>query len=203
MSGPDLNFWQQRFDTGQLPWDRGAPSPQLAAWLDDGSLARGRIAVPGCGSGHEVVALARGGFSVTAIDYAPGAVRLTQGRLAAAGLAAEVVQADVLTWQPTAPLDAVYEQTCLCALHPDHWVAYAARLHAWLRPGGTLALLAMQALRESAGQGLIEGPPYHVDVNALRALLPGDRWDWPRPPYARVPHPSSTWAELAIVLTRR
>lgn len=203
MSGPDLNFWQQRFDAGQLPWDRGAPSPQLAAWLGDGSLKPGRIAVPGCGSGHEVVALARGGFSVTAIDYALGAVRLTQGRLAAAGLAAEVVQADVLTWQPAAPLDAVYEQTCLCALHPDHWVAYAARLHAWLRPGGTLTLLAMQALRESAGQGLIEGPPYHVDVNALRALLPGDRWDWPRPPYARVPHPSSTWSELAIVLTRR
>lgn len=203
MSGPDLDFWQQRFAAGQLPWDRGAPSPRLAAWLGDGSLAPGRIAVPGCGSGHEVVALARGGFSVTAIDYAPGAVHLTQGRLAAAGLTAEVVQADVLTWQPAAQLDAVYEQTCLCALHPDHWVAYAARLHAWLRPGGTLALLAMQALREGAGQGLIEGPPYHVDVNALRALLPGDRWDWPRPPYARVPHPSSTWAELAIVLTRR
>ncbi|WP_421887293.1 methyltransferase domain-containing protein [Methylibium sp.] len=203
MSGPDIPFWQQRFDTGQLPWDRGAPSPQLQVWLGDGSLVPGRIAVPGCGSGHEVVPLARGGFSVTAIDYAPGAVRLTQARLAAAGLVAEVVQADVLAWEPDAPFDAIYEQTCLCALHPDHWVAYAARLHAWLRPGGTLALLAMQALREGAAQGLIEGPPYHVDMNALRAVLPADRWAWPRPPYRRVPHPANGWAELAIVLTRR
>lgn len=203
MSGPDSSFWQQRFDAGQLPWDRGAPSPQLGAWLGDGTLKPGRIAVPGCGSGHEVVPLAHKGFSVTAIDYAPGAVSLTRARLAAAGLTAEVVQADVLAWEPKAPFDAIYEQTCLCALHPDHWVAYAARLHAWLRPGGVLALLAMQALREGAGQGLIEGPPYHVDVNALRALLPGDCWEWPRPPHHRVPHPASGWAELAIVLTRR
>ena len=90
MSGPDLAFWQQRFDTGQLNWDRGMPSPQLAVWLADGSLAPGRVVVPGCGSGHEVAALAAAGFAVTALDHAPGAVALTQARLAATGLRAEV-----------------------------------------------------------------------------------------------------------------
>ena len=30
--------------------------------------------------------------------------------------------------KPAAPLAAVYEQTCLCALHPDLWTAYAAQL---------------------------------------------------------------------------
>lgn len=204
MAGPDVAFWQQRFDAGQLPWDRGASSPQLLSWLADGSLAApARIAVPGCGAGHEVETLARAGLDVTAIDYAPGAVALTRDRLARAGLKAEVLQADVLAWLPTGPLDGIYEQTCLCALHPDHWVAYAARLHSWLRPGGRLALLAMQVRRDGAAQGLIEGPPYHVDVNALRALLPGTRWDWPSPPYRQVLHPSSGWAELALVLTRR
>lgn len=209
MSGPDSAFWQQRFERGDLPWDRGAPNPQLGAWLADGSLAPGSIAVPGCGSGHEVEVLARAGFAVSAIDYAAGAVALTRARLARAGLAAEVVQADVLTWQPRSlaqggpGLDAVYEQTCLCALHPDQWVAYAAQLHAWLRPGGRLALLAMQALREGARSGRIEGPPYHVDVHALRALLPASRWDWPPLPYVQVPHPAGGWFELALLLTRR
>ena len=203
MSGPDLAFWQQRFDSGRLPWDRGHSSPQLAAWLADGTLTPCRIAVPGCGSGHEVLSLARAGFEVTAIDYAPGAVASTTQRLSEAGQQAQVLQADVLDWQPAAAFDAVYEQTCLCALHPDHWIAYASRLQAWLRPGGRLALLAMQALRESAAGGAIEGPPYHVDVNALRALLPQQRWEWPRPPYARVPHPTEAWAELALLLIRR
>jgi methyl halide transferase len=202
MAGPDRDFWQQRFAQKQTPWDRGAPGPQLTRWIDQGVIARGqRIAVPGCGSGHDALALARAGCEVSAIDYADAAVALTQQRLRAQSLHADVVQADVLGWQPAAPLDAVYEQTCWCALHPDHWAAYAARLQRWLRPGGTLLLLAMQCRRDGAAQGRIEGPPYHMDINAVRALLPSDLWQWPAPPYPAVPHPAG-WNELAIVLQR-
>lgn len=206
MTGPDRAFWEQRFLEHQLPWDRGSPSPQLQRWLDDGTLRRGdSVAVPGCGAGHEVLPLARAGLHVTAIDYAHGAIDLLGRRLeAAADVEATLLQADVLEWLPPARLDAVYEQTCLCALHPDHWVDYAAQLRRWLRPGGRLCLLAMQARRPSAVDGFIEGPPYHVDINALRALLPASHWVWPKPPYAAVPHPAMPdWAELALVLSRR
>jgi methyl halide transferase len=203
MPGPDRDFWQQRFTERRTPWDRGAPGPQLQRWLDDATLAAAaRVAVPGCGSGHDVLALAQAGCDVTALDYAAAAVALTRERLAAAGAATTVVQADVLAWQAPAPFDAVYEQTCWCALHPDHWSAYAAQLHAWLRPGGALLLLAMQCRREGAAAGRVEGPPYHMDINAVRALLPSMRWDWPAPPYPAVPHPAG-WTELAIVLRQR
>ena len=206
MPGPDVNFWQQRFEQRHTPWARGAPSPQLQRWLDDGSLAAaaagGRIAVPGCGAGHEVAELAAAGLDVVAIDYARAAVELTNARLAGRALRAEVVEADVLAWQPAAPLAAVYEQTCLCALHPDHWTAYAAQLQRWLRPGGRLFALFMQMPREAAAQGEILGPPYHCDINAMRALFPSALWDWPKPPYAQVPHPMGM-RELAVVLTRR
>lgn len=201
--GPDRDFWQQRFEQRHTPWDRGAAGPQLARWLGDGTIVRGqRIAVPGCGSGHEVLALARAGCEVTGIDYADAAVALTRERLAAAGMAARVEQADVLAWSPDAPLDAVYEQTCFCALHPDHWAAYASRLHAWLPPGGALLMLAMQCRRDGAAEGRIEGPPYHMDIHAVRALLPEPLWHWPAPPYPAVPHPLG-WTELALVLRRR
>ncbi len=206
MSGPDRAFWQQRFADRQLAWDRGGPSPQLARWLADGTLGAGqRIAVPGCGAGHEVEPLARAGLQVTALDYAPAAIELLARRLATTpDVQATLVEADVLAWQPPAPLDAVYEQTCLCALHPDHWTAYATQLRRWLRPGGQLCLLAMQALRPGAAEGRIEGPPYHVDINALRALLPAEHWQWPKPPYPAVPHPAAPgWGELALVLTRQ
>jgi len=199
MTGPTREFWEQRFQEGNTPWDRGAPSPQLGAWLDAGALPPCRILVPGCGSGHEVVALAAAGFAVTALDYAQVAIARTRQLLAAANLTAELVEADALAWQPDRPFDAIYEQTCLCALHPDHWQAYAERLAAWLPPGGRLYALFMQALRTGAAEGLVEGPPYHCDVNAMRALLPASRWQWPPPPYARVPHPRG-WGELAVVL---
>jgi SAM-dependent methyltransferase len=208
MPGPDRQFWQDNFARGHTPWDRGAPNPQLEAWLADGSLSAaataGPIAVPGCGSGHEVLALARHGFEVVAIDYASAACEATQAGLDAAGLgrAARVIGADVLEWQPERPVAAVYEQTCLCALHPDHWVRYAAALHSWLRPGGRLWLLAMQVAQPRAADGFVDGPPYHVDINALRALFDGARWQWPKPPYARVPHPNGSF-ELALGLVRR
>jgi methyl halide transferase len=152
-----------------------------------------------------VLPLARAGLQVTAIDYAQGAIDMLGRRLAATGdVDVRLQQADVLEWLPGTPLDAVYEQTCLCALHPDHWVDYAAQLRRWLRPGGRLCLLAMQARRPGASEGRIEGPPYHVDINALRALLPDAHWAWPKPPYAAVPHPAmADWAELALVLARR
>jgi SAM-dependent methyltransferase len=203
MTGPDIDFWQQRFAEQRTPWDRGAPGPHITRWRDNGELGPGlRIAVPGCGSGHDVLALARTGCLVTALDYAPAAVALTRERLVAAGVGAVVEQADVLAWQPDAPLDAVYEQTCWCALHPDHWGTYAEQLHRWLRPGGALLLLAMQCRREGAAEGRIEGPPYHMDIHAVRGLLPQARWQWPAPPYAQVPHPAG-WIELALCLLRR
>ncbi|RZU01998.1 methyltransferase domain-containing protein [Rivibacter subsaxonicus] len=206
MSGPDRAFWQQRFVEQHLPWDRGGANPQLARWLADGTLIRGdRVALPGCGAGHEIEPLARAGLEVTAIDYASAAIALVARRLASSPeVRATLVEADVLAWQPGTPLDAVYEQTCLCALHPDHWIAYALQLRRWLRPGGRLCLLAMQAPRPGAREGRVEGPPYHVDINALRALLPQSDWQWPKLPYVRIDHPSQAdWAELALVLVRR
>lgn len=205
MSGPDVDFWQERFAKRQAPWDRGAASPQLQVWFDAGltpDAFAGSVAVPGCGAGYEVEQLARAGFEVIAIDYAGAAVLLTQERLASARLDADVVQADVLDWDPPAPLAAVYEQTCLCALHPDDWTRYAARLHGWLRPGGRLYALFVQLRRETAGSGFVEGPPYHCDINAMRALFPQRLWQWPKPPYAQVPHPIGM-QELAVMLTRR
>jgi SAM-dependent methyltransferase len=202
--GPDVAFWQQRFESRDTPWDRGCVNPQLLHWLSEGAIdARsGVIAVPGCGFGHEVAALAQAGSPVVAIDYAPAAVAQTQRRLSEQRLRAEVVQADVLAWRPGAPLAAVYEQTCLCALHPDLWTAYAAQLHGWLRPGGRLFALFMQAPRDSAGEGFIEGPPYHCHIHAMRSLFPAPLWEWPKPPYRHVPHPRG-FGELAVILTRR
>ena len=185
---------------GQTPWDRGGAHPQLLAWLEQGLITVGQtITIPGCGRGHELLALGQAGIAAIGLDYAPAAVALARERLGA--LPGTVEQADVLSWQPAAPLDIVYEQTCLCALHPDHWRRYADQLQGWIKPGGLLLALFMQARRDNASVGIVEGPPYHGDINAMRTLFPADRWDWPAPPYAAVPHDQG-WAELAVVLRR-
>ena len=202
MAGPTKEFWEQRFHEGHTPWDRGEVNPQCSAWLAAGVLKPCRILVPGCGSGYEIAALAQAGFDVTGLDYAPVAIARTRQLLEAANLKAELVEADALSWRPARAYDAIYEQTCLCALYPDDWRAYADQLYHWLHAGGKLYALFVQMLRAGAAEGAIQGPPYHCDINAMRALLPAPRWAWPKPPYPRTTHPLGL-AELAVVLDRR
>jgi methyl halide transferase len=202
MAGPTREFWAKRFQSGEMPWDRGDANPQLGAWLAAGALQPCRILVPGCGSGYEVAVLAAAGFEVTALDYAPEAIGRTRKQLDTAGLRATLVEADALAWQPERAFDAIYEQTCLCALYPDQWRDYADQLHRWLAPSGRLYALFVQFPRPGAARGAIEGPPYHCDINAMRALFPEPRWAWPKPPYPRTTHPRGL-AELAAVLDHR
>ena len=201
MAGPTREFWEKRFTEGNMPWDRGEASPQLAAWLAADALKPCRILVPGCGSGYEVAALAAAGFAVTALDYAPVAIERTRKLLDAGNLEAELFEADALAWQPARAFDAIYEQTCLCALYPDQWRAYADQVHRWLVPSGRLYALFVQMLRPGAAEGAIQGPPYHCDINGMRALFPEPLWSWPKPPYARTTHPQGL-AELAVILGR-
>jgi len=147
MAGPTAEFWQERFENKQMPWDRGRCSPGLLSWLDAWALTPCRIAVPGCGTGWEVAELAQQGFDVVGIDYTQAAVDKTLEYCQKQGVSAEIIRADVLSYDSTAPFDDVYGQTCLCALHPDHWVAYAGQLRAWLKPGGVLAQFQRPAAR--------------------------------------------------------
>jgi len=167
-----MNDWEKRYQSGDTGWDRGGVSPALEQWLAKDMLKPCRILIPGCGRGHEVVQLARRGFSVTAIDIAPSATRHLERELAATGLNADVICGDLFEFETELLFDAVYEQTCLCAIDPGHRPAYEHQLHAWLKPGGMLFALLMQT-------GQTGGPPFHCDLLAMRHLFPDTRWAWP------------------------
>jgi SAM-dependent methyltransferase len=191
-------FWNAKYHAGIPPWDRGEVSPALLGWIEDGLLTPCRILVPGCGRGHEVVELCRRGFSVCAVDIAPLALEHLREELQRAGMEAELVQADVLDWTPHRPFDAIYEQTCLCALPPQDWVAYEHRLRGLLKPGGRLFALFMQTRTEGDGPG--QGPPFHCALSDMRQLFPPAHWKWPETEPVRVSHPNGL-IELAVVLT--
>jgi SAM-dependent methyltransferase len=187
--------WEERYRAGRTGWDRGGPSPALRHWIDNGALAPCRVVVPGCGRGHEAVAMADLGFDVTAIDLAPTALASLDEQLRDRGLNARLVEADVLEWRPQQPFDAVYEQTSLCALEPAQWPCYADQLCAWLRPGGRLFASFMQTGQDG-------GPPFHCDIADMEELFPATRWAWSEDPPVNIPH-SGELFELAYVLTRR
>lgn len=185
--------WEGHYQSGKTGWDRGEISPALQEWLDKGTLKPCEILVPGCGHGHEVVELARRGFAVTAIDIAASPVLSLRDRLADQGLTAEIIQTDLLDWNPPTRFDAIYEQTCLCALEPQDWSVYEKKLQQWLKPEGALLAIFMQTDQQG-------GPPYHCEITEMRRLF-SSAWKWPDGLGAEVPHPTGL-EELAFVLRR-
>ena len=182
--------WERRYQAGNTGWGRGEISPVLQEWLVKGILQPCKILVPGCGHGHEVIELARLGFSVTAIDIAASPVLSLRNHLADQRLTAEIIQTDLLDWQPATTFEAIYEQTCLCALEPPDWSAYEEKLQQWLKPEGTLCALFMQTNKQG-------GPPYHCGINQMKRLF-SSGWKWPDGPGSKVQHPSGL-EELAFI----
>ncbi|MFZ0487118.1 MAG: methyltransferase domain-containing protein [Arenicellales bacterium] len=189
-------FWEERYENRNTPWDRGETNPALIDWLSTGiPEPPAAVLVPGCGRGHEVLELARRGFSVTGIDLSERALDELNARLRRESLEAELVAADLLGWEPPrGPFDIIYEQTCLCALLPRQWKDYEVRLRQWLKPGGLLLALFMQS-------GKTDGPPFHCALPDMQRLFDAGRWRWPDGGANRIPHPRDVF-EYATVLQR-
>src|SRR6266542_6168987 len=58
--------WEARYQSGDMPWEKGEPSPGLVDFLGaQPELRRGTVVVPGCGTGHDVRAWSAAGFTAT------------------------------------------------------------------------------------------------------------------------------------------
>jgi len=192
MSTTQVLDWESRYQAGTTGWQRPTLNPAFIAWRQAGVLAPCRILIPGAGRSHEPLALAQAGFEVTVLDIAPSAVADQRARLSPD---ARAIEADLLEWKADAPFDAIYEQTCICALPPGMLPQYEQQLAAWLRPGGSLFALFMQS-------GKTDGPPFDCSIPAMRALFADEHWVWPEVLPPLVSH-SSLYNEQPAVLIRR
>lgn len=157
-SQPD--FWNSRYEAGRMPWEFAGVPADLQKFLKQktkGSVAanRGRVLIPGCGSGHEVRAFIDAGFEVLALDFAAKAVERAR-KLAGPELVDHIVQGDFFTYDlPLGTFDYVYERTFLCSLTPDRREAYRNRVFSLLKPGGHLIGYFYYQIPD-----LAQGPPY-------------------------------------------
>jgi len=130
-------YWETRYRTQDMPWEKGAPSPGLVDFLlAHPELPQGTVCVPGCGTGHDVRAWAQAGFAAFGFDIAPTAVRLAAETTRSAGLAVEFQIADFLKSEPPRRFDWVFEHTLFCAIQPEERDAYGQALLRWLKPDG-------------------------------------------------------------------
>jgi len=145
--------WEARYQANDMPWEKGEPSPGLVDFLaQHRDLPRGRVAIPGCGTGHDVRAWAAAMFEAHGFDLAQSAIRLAREKTPP-GLTASFQQGNFLTDTPSAPFDWLFEHTLFCAINPEQREDYVAAVRRWLKPNGNfLAIFYM--IPDT------EGPPF-------------------------------------------
>lgn len=186
-SNRDADYWNQRFNSEDTPWELSAPSKvlfeALAALYSGKSPLQGvRVLLPGCGTGSDALELAKQGAYVVAVDWSAYACDRLQARLASLQSDGEagrirVLRGDFFSVSPE-PVDLVCEHTFFCAINPGARQDYVSTVAAWLNPGGYLAgnffVLPDEEARALPELSLTkdgQGPPFATTVNELHSLF--------------------------------
>ncbi len=137
------------------PWDTGISPPELLAFLQD--RRPGRALDLGCGTGTNVITLARAGWQVVGIDFALWAVETARRKCAQAGVDAAVQVGDVSRLENVAgPFDLILDIGCFHSLGEVDRAGYRAGLERLLEPGGVFLIYAHLRETEDSPVGIDE-----------------------------------------------
>lgn len=174
--------WVHAYTAGRTPWDLAMVSPPLRTLLREnrprswGVPENGRVAVPGCGRGHDLRAWAAAGYDVTGFDLVPAVVREARMLLRLNRAAGEVHVRDVLglAQEFGASFDLVYDYACFCALPRYLRESYLDEVAAILAPGGVYLLLAFPWIGDGPNAWQADGRvPHPVSEADLAAVVEG------------------------------
>lgn len=167
MTQPQRN-WDERYKTGgELPWDSGIRSRELARVLKEKGIAPCRAVELGCGTGTNAVFLAEQGFEVTAIDLSPTAIDLARKRAESAGVQVQFFAADLADLKlDLKPFDFIFDRGCFHCVRQDNLEGFRETLKKLSQPGTRYLLLTGNANEQNEH----EGPP-RLHEHEIRADL--------------------------------
>ena len=149
------------------PWDSGITPPEVYDFLE--SNPPGRALDLGCGTGTNVLTMARLGWQVTGIDYVPRAIRIAKRKIRQEGLAdkAEFIVGDVLNPKIIkGEYEFVLDIGCFHNFSGTDIERYREIVTRALKPGGSLLLYVHMHQGQGSGHGTEES-----DLTQLESSL--------------------------------
>lgn len=163
-----MTDWNQRYLADDTPWEKGSPAPPLLQLLerkDNEIWGEGTILVPGCGTGHDVRALAREGMQILGVDLAEEAIARAEAHPEVGKESYQLGDFLSADWREGKSFSAIWEHTCFCAIDPSHRPDYAKACAALVEPGGHLIGVFFLTPHDPGEE--TQGPPFGTSIEEL------------------------------------
>jgi methyl halide transferase len=149
--------WIDCYASEQTPWDTHRPSSELKRVLDEWDIPPSRALDLGCGTGSNVVFLAKYGFDVMGLDVSPLAIEQATQLASSQGVLVSLDVADLLKpFDIPTPFPFVFDRGVYHVLRKVDLQRYLETLHRVIKPGGFYLTLAGNANESRPGE---VGPP--------------------------------------------
>jgi SAM-dependent methyltransferase len=165
-STPTFSRFDDAYKTRTAPWVIDEPQAaivelQRAGWIHS------KVLDIGCGTGEHTILLTRLGYDVVGIDFSPHAVEQARASAAEKGVDARFEVADAMNLGSDPGYQTVVDSALFHIFDDADRARYVSSLHAAVRPGGLVHVLALS----DAGRGF--GP--QVSEADIRGAF-GEGW---------------------------
>lgn len=170
MTDLTANAWEERYQEKRDRWDLGCPAPPFITLLNsEHAPPIGKMAVLGCGKGHDAMLFSNADFEIIGFDFAPSAIAQARNTAEARHLTAKFLERNIFELEPELhhQFDYVLEHTCFCAIDPTLRSQYIQVIKQLLRPQGKLIALFYTHNRP-------DGPPYGIAPKTILDLFRND-----------------------------
>jgi ubiquinone/menaquinone biosynthesis C-methylase UbiE len=124
---------------GKPPWDSNQSPPELVDFIH--THEPGSALDLGCGTGTNCLTLARAGWDVTGVDFAPKAIRIAKRKFKEAGYQGQFILADISRLEvQDNHYDLVMDIGCYHRLNESSRIQYCEILKRGLKNGGTFLI---------------------------------------------------------------
>lgn len=165
-----FNLWYFR----KPPWDSGITPPELFEFIQ--SHPAGRAIDLGCGTGTNMITLAKTGWQVTGIDFASTAIQMAKRKLKKANVKAQLLVGEVTNFKVDSQFDLALDIGCFHSL--ENKADYLTQLDKTLAPNGFWLMYGFfKTASDLPAPGLVETDLKLISSQAFTLITRRDGFD--------------------------
>jgi ubiquinone/menaquinone biosynthesis C-methylase UbiE len=165
-----FNLWYFR----KPPWDSGITPPELIEFIQ--THPPGRAIDIGCGTGTNIITLAKTGWQVTGIDFAMRAIQIAKRKLIKHNLKVQLLAGDITNFKVESQFDLALDIGCFHGL--ENKADYLTQLDKVLAANGFWLMYGFfKSAPHLSGPGLVQSDLDMISARALTLLSRRDGFD--------------------------